>query len=379
MLQTEFIGKGSITHLKKILNNFHPKNIFLVTGKASYGKSGAKSVLNGILNNYNAVHFFDFYANPKIEDVEKGLKIFRENNCDFVIAVGGGSVIDTAKLVNIFAANPEEPVDYIENRKHIENKGAPLAAIPTTSGSGSEVTQFAVVNIGKKKCALTHEFIIPDYAIIDSNFTMSLPKYQSACTGMDALGQAVESYWCVNSTEESKKYAAEAIKLVMDNLTEAVNTSSEESREAMAKAAYLAGRAINISKTTACHAISYPITSYFNVPHGHAVALTLALMLAYNSQVTEEDLLDKRGIEYVKNTIKEIVNTIGAETVEDASEKITNLMNEISLGTRLSEVGIKTNDDIKIIIKEGFNPDRVKNNPRKLTKEALRKILEDIR
>jgi len=379
MRQKEYIGAGTVTNLKGILSEHNPSSIFLVTGRASYGRSGAKSALGSILKNYDVVHFSDFDVNPKIEDIEKCLKIFKENNCDFVIAVGGGSAIDTAKLINVFSANSGKPVDYIENKKNIENKGKPLVAIPTTSGSGSEATQFAVVNIGKKKCSLTHEFIIPDYVIVDSRLTMSLPKYQTACTGIDALGQAIESYWCINSTEKSKKYAAEAIKLVMGDLTEAVKNPSGKSREGMAKAAYLAGQAINISKTTSCHAISYPITSYFGIPHGHAVALTLAPMLAYNSNVSEEDILDKRGIDYVKNTIKEIANLIGEETVERACEKITDLMGRIGLDAKLDELGIKADGDIKIIVKNGFNPDKVKNNPRKLTKEELIKILGGIR
>ena len=379
MPQKEYTGKGTITKLKEILSKHNPSNIFLVTGKTSYEKSGAKAVLDTTLKDYNTIHFSDFEANPKLPDIEKGIRLFKENNCDFVIATGGGSVMDVAKAINILAANDGKPEEYVKNIKTLENKGKILVTIPTTSGSGSEATHFVVIYVDKTKYSLGHKFMLADYAIVDYQFTMSLPKYQTASTGMDALGQAIESYWCINSTEESKKYAEEAIKLVMDNLTGAVNTSSEESKEAMAKAAHLAGKAINISKTTACHAISYPIAFHFNVPHGHAVALTLPQMLVYNSKVSEEDNLDKRGADYVKNTIKEIVNTIGAETVEDASEKITNLMKEISLGTRLSEVGIKTNDDIKIIIKEGFNPDRVKNNPRKLTEEALRKILEDIR
>jgi alcohol dehydrogenase class IV len=166
---------------------------------------------------------------------------------------------------------------------------------------------------------------------------------------------------------------------VINNLPAAVNYHSKESRGAMAKASHLAGKAINISKTTACHAVSYPITSYFNVPHGHAVALTLGQMLVYNSHITEEDVLDKRGVNYVKEIINEIVNLLGLDTVKEAAKKIENLMIELRLSTKLSQLGIKTEDDIQAIIQRGFNPDRVKNNPRRLTEEALRKILEEIR
>ena len=379
MMQKEYIGRNTITKLKKILHKHNPKKIFLVIGKSSYEKSGAKGVIERILKDYKVIHFSDLKANPEISSIEKGFKVFKENNCDFVIAVGGGSAMDTAKLINIFAANEGNPIEYIEKKKNIGKKGKTFVAVPTTSGSGSEATKFAVVNIGKTKKSFESDFIIPDYAIVDPQLTMSLPKYITASTGMDALSQAIESYWSINSTRKSKKFSVKAIKLILKNLPDSVNSPSKKSREAMAMAANLAGKAINITKTTACHSISYPMTSYFNVAHGHAVALTLAEMLIYNSQVTEKDILDKRGVSYVKKTVNEIAKLLGARNTKDACNKINNLMNEIGLSTRLRDLEIKRNKSIEIIIKNGFNPDRVKNNPRRLTEKALRKILNDIR
>lgn len=379
MQQQEYLESNSINNLKKILPKHNPKNIFLVTGKASYEKCGAKKIIDPILSNYDIIHFSDLNVNPKLVDIENGIKLFKENNCDFVIVVGGGSVMDVAKSINILVANDGKPEDYVNKKMTIGNKGKILVAIPTTSGSGSEATKFSVIYIDKTKYSLEHEFILPDYAIVDTQFTISLPKNITACTGVDALCQGIESYWSINSTDESKGYAKEAIKLVMKNLNSVVNNPSEQLRESMSKAAHLAGKAINISKTTSCHAISYPITAYFNVPHGHAVALTLAQMLVYNSQITEDELLDKRGVKYVKDMINEIVNMLDAENVEEASEKITFLMKRIGLNTKLSYLGIKTREDIEIVIRNGFNPDRVKNNPRKLTEGALREILENIK
>ncbi|MBN4049057.1 phosphonoacetaldehyde reductase [archaeon AH-315-M20] len=374
MKQREYLGFNSIDNLKPILDKHNPKNIFLVTGRKSYETCGAKSILDITLQPYKVTHFYDFEVNPKIKDVEKGIKNFRENECDFVIAVGGGSALDIAKAINLFSNNEESVLlTYTKNPENIKNKGKPLVAIPTTSGSGSEATRFAVLYKDKTKCSFAHVFILPDYAIVDPQFTINLPKYITACTGMDAFSQAVESYWSTNLTDESKEYARKAIKLIIENLQDAVNNPNEKSREAMAKAAHLAGKAINISFTTSCHAIAPPITSYFGVPHGHAVALTLAQMLIYNSQVTEDDLLDKRGLDYVKNTINELVALIGARTVEEAGKKIKGLMEDIGLITRLSELGIKTNEDVDLIIRDSFNPNRLKSNPRLLTKEALRK------
>ena len=379
MTQEEYIGFNSINNLKSILSKNSPKSIFLVRVRDSYNICGAKDAMENNLKGYKVTQYYDFETNPKIEDVKKGIPLYKENDCDFIIAIGGGSTIDMAKSIAILSANSGDPEDYIYKRKEIKNKGNPLVAIPTTSGTGSESTKFSIVWVGKTKCSLEHEFVRPDYAIIDPQFTLSLPRYITACTGFDALCQAIESYWCVNSTEESKRYAREAIKLIMGNFHDAANKPTKESREAMAIAAHLAGKAINISKTTACHSISYPITSYFNVPHGHASGLTLGQMLVFNSQVLDDDILDKRGVPYVKSIIRDILNLIGAESADEASKKITRLMQEIGLSTKLSELGIKTETDREIVIQNGFHPDRVNNNPRKLTEEALREILNEIR
>ena len=169
------------------------------------------------------------------------------------------------------------------------------------------------------------------------------------------------------------------MKLIISNFIEVIKNETKESREALAKAANLSGKAINISKTTACHSISYPITSNFNVSHGQAVALTLGSILVYNSEVTPEDSNDERGFQYVRKTIQEISQIICSSNSLNAKDHLSELMKKSGLKTKLSELGIITDNDIEIIIKNGFNPQRVKNNPRKLTEEALRKIIQKIR
>ncbi len=375
----EFFGRRTLGKLGSILYYHKPKRIFLVTGKHSYESSGAKEFVEPFIKKYAFFRFFEFETNPKLEDIKEGIRLFRENKSDLVLAIGGGSVIDVAKSINVLAANPGNPLDYIKKRKLLQNKGKILVAIPTTSGSGSEATHFSVVYISKEKYSLAHEeFMLPDYSIIDPELTMHLPKHITATSGIDALCQAIESYWCINSTEESKRYAKEAIQLAINNLEAAVNNPSEKSRELMSKAAHLAGKAINITQTTAPHAISYPMTSYFNVPHGQAVALTIPEMFIYNADVTKNDLLDKRGVNYVKLVMNNLAKMVGCKDIEDASKRISSLMRSIGLETRLSELGID-HKGMKIIIQNGFNPDRIKNNPRRLTEETLRNILNNVR
>ncbi len=368
MKQQEYFGSGSLIKLEEILTKEKARKIFLVTGRKSFELCGAQDKLVDIYRKIGLVYtrFHDFSPNPKLEEIEEGFNLFEKRKYDCIIGIGGGSAIDVAKSMKLF--------HYIKTGKKVL-----LVAVPTTAGSGSEATHFIVYYKGKEKQSEgIPEIILPDYAILDPELTQSLPKKIVASVGMDALSQAIESYWAISSTKESKRYSKESIKLIIQNLELNVNNPSKKSREEMMKGANLAGKAINLTKTTACHSISYPITSYFRIPHGQAVALTLAEMLSYNSQCTNEDCNDIRGADYVKETICEIVKLIGAENVNDAYDKINNLMETIGLETRLSNLGMNEKDR-KIIIQKGFTPERVRNNPRLLTKENLREILENIK
>ena len=374
----EYTGHAGIKELKGILSSFSIKKIFLVTGNKSYVICGAKKEIDLIASDLNVVHFKDFQLNPKIEDIEKGISLFKKEDPDGTVAVGGGSVIDTAKLIHFYAENGLNPFETPDHKKEIVKK-RPLIAIPTTAGSGSESTHFAVLYKDKVKHSTAHEKILPDIAIIDPDLTMSLPPYTTAVTGMDALAQAIESYWNINSTEGSQEYARSSIALIIDNITTAVLAPTRTSRTAMAKAAHLAGKAINITKTTASHAVSYPLTSYFGIPHGHAVALTLPAMLEYNGDVSKQDIQDQRGVMYVKQTVREIAEILGVLDSKGAKKKLEELMDQIKLERRLSRLGICSDEDIDLIIQNSFNPDRVKKNPRYISRSGLRDILNEIR
>ncbi|MCK4784318.1 MAG: iron-containing alcohol dehydrogenase, partial [Desulfobacteraceae bacterium] len=213
---------------------------------------------------------------------------------------------------------------------------------------------------------------------VDAKLTMSLPVYTTAVSGLDAFSQAVESYWSIHSTYQSKQFASDAIKLTMGNLPSAVNNPTAEARLKMAKAAHLAGKAINITRTTAAHSISYPLTSHFGVSHGQAVGITLSSLLVFNADVSDEDVLDKRGADYVRQTIDQICKLLDSSNPSDAKKRIDLLVNQIGLQTKLSKLGLKDKQDVELIISNGFDPNRVKNNPRELTERALRDILQQI-
>jgi alcohol dehydrogenase class IV len=271
----------------------------------------------------------------------------------------------------------ETPEAVVHGRSTITNPSHPVIAVPTTSGTGSEATHFAAVFIGNCKYSVAHRSMLPVGAIIDPELTYSMSPETTAVTGLDAFSQAVESMWSVNATESSRHSARQAIRLALDHLPTAVNRPSPSARFGMSKAAHLAGIAINVTKTTAPHAISYIMTSRFGLPHGHAVALTLGPFLEYNSQATSDDVTHPGGAEEVHRSIAELNHLLGCSNAIASRKRITELIESLNLPTRLRDVGIHTSAQRQMIA-EGVNLERLANNPRVLSERALNEILEEI-
>ena len=377
-MQTEFIGKNSLDNIKKIISDLDAKKILLVTGKGSYKKSGSEKKLFESLGDTVIERFFDFEANPNIKDVQVGIGIISSFKPDLVIAIGGGSVIDIAKLINIFAAHvikEKEIYEFVNKSESVNKPGLPLVAIPTTSGTGSEATHFAVVYIGNKKYSFAHKYVLPDFSIIDPSLSYSNPAYIKACSGFDALSQAIESFWAVGSTEESRGYSREAIRIILSSIEMAVVESDEKSMDRMSLAANLAGKGINISKTTAAHAVSYPITKFLDIPHGHAVALTLGSFFVINSYYSESQLNDVRGIDYFDNISKELLNLFDCSGPKQASEKWSQIMTNVGLETNLRSIFRKKNIDYDLINKE-INLERLNNNPVKVNSSQIEDLFK---
>jgi alcohol dehydrogenase class IV len=372
-LKEEHFGVGCIGIIPQILERNKVKKVFLVTGSKSFYLSGAQDAIIPLLIDCSYVHFNDFSENPKIEDVIKGVSTFKESKCDIMIAVGGGSSIDMAKLINAIAHQQHNPFDLVTGKESITGKGLPLIAVPTTSGSGSEATHFAVVYVNNIKYSLSHEYILPDYSIVDPSLTYNLPPKLTAVSGFDALSHAVESYWSVKSTEESRKYASRAIEMILSTLDSAVNEPNIEARSIMALAAHLSGKAINITKTTAPHAISYPLTSFFKIPHGYAVALVLGKFFVINSKFEGVELNDPRGKDYLQKIMLELCNLFQCTTPLAWSEKWYELMSTVGLTNDIKSLGICKREDIDRII-DNVNLERLKNNPVKIKETMLKDL-----
>ncbi len=282
-----------------------------------------------------------------------------------------------AKLINVLAVNCDNDYaeQFIKERKTSINKGISLIVIPTTAGTGSEATHFAVVYINGKKHSVAHQYILPDVVIVDPMLTYHMPQVIAASSGLDALSQAIESYWAINSTIKSKAYAEKAIKIILLNIVKAVCHKDTSSMDAMAFGANLSGKAINISKTTAAHAISYPISSLLNISHGHAVALTLGDFFFINYPENEEQILDSRGMDYLKDTMQELYILLGFTTADECYDFWNELIVQLGLESNPYRLGLRENN-LNVVI-NNINLERVSNNPVKVDKKVLQNIFRN--
>jgi alcohol dehydrogenase class IV len=354
----------------ELLKSVGKEQIFLVRGKSSYTASGAEFFIQEFFEKQPEA-FFDFKTNPQLNDLEKGLKLFKKGQYKMILAIGGGSVLDMAKLISVFAHQKSNLTDLILGKTQIEPNYTPLIAIPTTAGTGSEATKFAVLYIGKTKYSVETPVMLPAYVYLSPEFTASANAYLTACTGLDAFCQAVESVWSVNATESSQKFALKAIQIIWENLPKAVSKNNKDAKNKMQEAAYLAGKAINITKTTAPHALSYAFTSYYKIPHGHAVALSLPFFLEFNRNVEQSNCTDSNGFEAVQNRINRILKTLNLKP-ENAKSAFIQFIE--SLGIQLNIAQLISNFDRSIII-ENVNYMRLKNNPRMVTPETIEKFI----
>jgi len=280
---------------QQLLKNLKNKRILLVRGNKSFTECGVEAWLTPYLNVETTEQFFGFYKNPDLKDLRQGIRLFHDFKPDIVIAAGGGSVIDMAKAIRFFSSIEISPGDWLDGHtdSSLFEPEVPLYAIPTTSGAGAEATHFAVLYRDNKKYSVAHPALKSTEVLLKPELTMSMNAFQTAVSGLDAFFQGVESWWSRNATKESRTYSEEAVKLVLNNLSDSVHHADFSSRVAMQNAAFLAGKAIDIAKTTSCHAFSYILTTEFGLPHGQAVAVTFPFILDYNLKQMKPDDADK--------------------------------------------------------------------------------------
>ena len=360
---------NGIERLSEILKEIGCKRLFLVVD-SSYPFLNIKDAIEA-LPVMEMVTFSNFTPNPLYEQVCEGVEMLKASQCEAILAVGGGSAIDVAKCIKLAVLAKEGNAAIIpplvSRRLPIDGEKIPFIAIPTTAGTGSESTHNAVMYYEGSKQTITNDGILPDYAVLESSVLKTLPLYQKKCTMMDALCQGIESWWSVNSTDESKEYSKAAVELIMANWRQYIFDNDDDAAKVIMFAANYGGRAINIAQTTAAHAMSYKITSLYNLPHGHAVALCLPEIWDYMIGHTN-NCIDIRGERYVRDVFESISRSVGASSTEEAIRIIRNMMAEMGLGSPSFVNDVEA--ELELLCKS-VNPIRLKNNPIRLDYNSI--------
>ena len=371
-------------NLREELNSFFQvysfKRVFLVAGK-SFSKLPIGKEIEEIFSDLgiSSYHFSAFQANPRLEEVEAGIDAYSAFQGDSILAVGGGSALDTAKCIKLFAGLSKEQ-SYLE--QEFRENDIPLLVHPTTAGTGSESTPFAVIYKGGEKCSVEHESIYPKYRIEDARSLRSLPLYQKKVTLLDALSHAMEAIWSKYSNEDSRAYGQKAISLILTNYkaylsvenkndakvqgkASSAEDPSQSVLESIAEAANLAGKAIAVTKTTAGHALSYKLGSLYQLPHGLATAMVNRALYPFMCR-------EKSRMIHPENLLF-LAKCFLAETEEEGAKRYLEILEDLEIIPTLS---VKAGDLENLVA--AVNPERLSNHPIALREEDIRLLYKGI-
>ncbi|QOR67062.1 iron-containing alcohol dehydrogenase [Cytobacillus suaedae] len=287
--------------------------------------------------------------NPTIDNIEVALELYKKNNCEAIVAFGGGSPMDCAKGVGARIARPNKTIPQLKGELKVRKSIPPLFAIPTTAGTGSEATVAAIISNSKthEKYAIIDMALMPHYAVLDPLLTVNLPTHITSTTGIDALTHAVEAYIGKSNTTETRQYSLEATKLIFENLLEAYsNGSNLSARTNMQKAAYLAGAAFTRAFVGYVHAIAHTLGGFYSIPHGLANAIVLPYVLEYYGSVVHKplsELADHVGISEATDTTE--------QKSKKFIEAIKSLNQQMNIPTKVSGI---VDLDIPVMVDRAF-------------------------
>ncbi len=359
-------GPGSLAELPRVVRELGLSRLLLVTGKSSFTASGAADVLPALAEVATVQQWSDFSPNPSVEDVISGVSQAQSFKPDGIIAIGGGSALDMAKLLSVFVDMDPTGIRASIRTNAVARRTPALILVPTTSGSGSEATHFAVVYIDKEKYSVAHQSLLPDFVILDPSLTESASAYQKATSVVDALAQAVESRWARGATHASQSFADAALVDLSSSAAPFVGGDSPASVLA-ARGSYLAGRAIDVSKTTGAHAMAYGLTSRYGVSHGHAVATTLGAFARVHAAEAAREGGD------LERNLDSIASLIGADSPHQVGDRLDEIARQLGLELKLEALGVPRSD-LALMAGE-VNRERLANNPVALAESELLELL----
>ena len=371
-------GHGAIERLPDLLRGMRAERALLISGRTSFAASGAARILPLLERMVSLRRWEEHRPNPTAVDIATGLTAASAHRPDVIIGVGGGSTLDTAKLVAaLVAVEDGSDVERVERliRRHevAEARHVRLILVPTTSGSGAQVTHFATVYVGTIKHSVTGAALLPDRIVLDPALAMSGSVHQRAVSGIDALAQAIESFWAVGGDERSRSDAEAALRLLLPALVTFAHHPDPASAEAMASGSQLAGEAINRSRTTIPHALSYALTQQVGLAHGHAVAHTLPAVLARHLTAGPGSLVGLTPNEH-RGNMRRLLDALGVADRDAGVLRVEEIVRD--LGLRDPERSRHTAIAAQVeTLARSIDPVRARNNPVQFARADLRAIL----
>ncbi len=368
-----------VSELSSILSAESPNSILLITGGKSYTESGAEKLIGCCLSQYNVIHYFKNENRFTVDhtEIDSLLNRYKSTAIELVLAVGGGTVLDLAKAFALLKGSGQRTEDAIFTGVDPNARSVPKLLVPTTGGTGSESTPFSAIYINGIKHSMAHKAMSAEYFLLIPELLLSLSGRIAASTGFDALSQSIESYWSILSNAQSRDYSRCGITLAMENLLEAVTGSGLEPRRNMLNAANFSGKAIAIARTTAAHALSYPLTANFNIPHGHAVMLTLPHFFVINALADEQNIQQSARLQDVRTRQSELISLLECQTPYQARDLLLKLMSDCGMETRLRDLKVPR-EKLNLVMEQGFNPQRINNNPVIVSKSMVNELLQEI-
>ena len=360
---------SSSEDILKYINDKSFKKIFVLCGKKSFVNSGAENLLKNIVNKEIKL-FYKKSEIPILEELIEIIKDIKNFKPDLFLAIGGGAVIDYAKIANVVDIRPDLAELIVNYTYPFKKKYTKLAVIPTTAGSGAEVTSNAVIYVDGIKHSFESELLIPDHFFLIPEFLISAPNKIKASSGFDAIAQALESLVSRKSNDKSVEYASKSLRVSVNSFISFISEPNMKNATEMSIASNLAGKAISISKTTAPHAASYPFTSLFNISHGHAVSLFFEKFFKFNY-----DNIDKSETSFdLKKRFDLIFNLFDVQDINGFNSKISLIKKSANLEDDLTKFNIdiiKSSEDVL----KGINLLRLGNNPVKIDGKDILNII----
>ena len=371
--ETSYFGYGSRSVLKDEIKKRGYKKALIVT-QENILKNVTDKVLE-VLDGFDYELFMEIKPNPTIKNVKDGVSRCKEINADYIIAIGGGSVIDTAKAIGIIITNPEfDNVVSLDGTAETKNKSLPIIAIPTTAGTAAEVPINYVITdeerVKKMVCVDPHD--VPVLSIIDQELMMEMPKIVAASTGMDALTHAIEGFTTKAAWEMTDMFHLEAIKLIFNSIEKAVNEKDKKAIENVGLGQYIAGMGFSNVGLGLVHAMAHPLGALYDTPHGIANAVILPYVIEYNSNVCYDKLK-----EIAKAMNLEVDNLSDEEVASSIVNSIKEMNKKLGIPSNLKELNASLKD-MDWLANAAYNDICLGGNPKEASVEDIKKIYERI-